>query len=91
MSKITKHEKRMARFAKRREEGKAYEYNPNPFTKGTKEYIQEERQRAEKNVSHKTPLQTMASIMKKLDNQLAKERMARKERLDKRKVRTKTA
>ena len=90
MSKITKHEKRMARFAKRREEGKAYEYSPNPFTKGTKEYIQEEKRRSEKNVNHKTPLQTMASIMKKLDNQLAKERMARKERLDKRKVRTKT-
>ena len=91
IAKQIRHEKRMAKFAKRREEGKSYEYSPNPFTKGTKEYIQEEKRRSEKNVNHKTPLQTMASIMKKLDNQLAKERMARKEHLDKKKTRTKTA
>lgn len=91
MNKITKHEKRMTRFEKRREEGKAYKYQPNPFKKGTYEYRLEEKRRSEKNVNHKTPLQTMASIMKKLDNQLAKERMARKEHLDKKKTRAKTA
>ena len=34
-----KHEKRMAKFVKRRKEGKAYSYKPNPFETGTEKYI----------------------------------------------------
>lgn len=89
--KQAKHEKRMTKFAKRKEEGKAYEYTPVPFVKGSKEYNRESAVRAEKNVSRKTPLQNMTSIMRKLENQLAKERVARKEFIDKKKSRVKTA
>ena len=91
MSKITKNEKRVAKFDKRREEGKTYKYQPIPYVKGTKEYNEERKNRAEKNVNHKTPLQNMTSIMRKLENQLAKERAARKERKDKRNSKVKTA
>lgn len=65
---------REQKMNKRREEGKTYTYKSNPFKKGTKEYRKEAKERALKNVSHKTPVARWTSIMAKLDNQLAIER-----------------
>lgn len=73
-------ERRQAKFAKKREDGCAYEYKPIPFEKGTVEYAHEKLERAVKTVSKKTPLARMTSIMRKLDNQLVKEKMERKSR-----------
>lgn len=67
---IAKEERRQALFAKRREEGKGYEYKPNPYPKDSDEYNQERRRRAEKNMSQKTPVAKMRSVMAKLDNYL---------------------
>ena len=78
-----KEERRQARFAKRKEEGKGYTYQPIPYKKDTKEYFDKLRDRAAKNVSHKTPIQRFTSIMRKLDNQLAKERKDVKEKVQK--------
>lgn len=75
---------REQRMNKRKETGKTYVYRPNPFEKGTKEYQKEAKERALKNVSHKTPYARMVSLMDKLDNQLAKE----KEERSKRKMKT---
>lgn len=66
---------REEKMNKRREAGKTYKYKPNPFPKGSDEYYDEQYDRAHKNVSHKTPFARWTSIMAKLDNQLAKERM----------------
>lgn len=73
-----RNEKRIAKFAARREAVKAYEYKPNHHTKGSVAYHQEVNKRAVKNEDVRLPLQKLASIMRKLDNQLAKERGERK-------------
>ena len=78
-----KEEHRQAKFAKKREEGNAYEYKPIPYAKGTVEYAHEKLARADKTVSKKTPVARLTSLMSKLDNQLAKEKMERKERKEK--------
>ena len=72
-------EKRKARFAKRKEEGKAYEYEPIPYEKGSKDYNREARIRTQKNQPHKTECQTVTSILQKLQNDL--DRIAREEKL----------
>ena len=72
--KAKRHEKRMQRFAKRREEGKTYKYTPNPYKEGTKEYIKEKNKRASKNVNHSTPTEYFDSVMGKLRYKLSKER-----------------
>lgn len=48
---MNKTEKRLSKFARRREEGKAYTYKPNPYEKGTREYRLESEKRTAKNVS----------------------------------------
>lgn len=74
-----KHEKRMEKFARRREEGKTYEYKPNPHKEGTKEYIIEQNKRETKAKRwYKLPLSQFTSAMAKLDNQLKKEKEAKK-------------
>lgn len=78
-----KEERRQAKFAKKREEGRTYEYKPIPYAKGTVEYAHEKLARAEKTVSKKTPVARFTSIMRKLDNQLAKEKMERKNNKEK--------
>ena len=69
-------EKRQARFAARREAGKAYEYKPNPFKKGTAKWYAENATRAEKNKSSKLPYARLTSIFAKLDNEIAKKKEA---------------
>lgn len=67
-----RHQKRMEKFAKRKEEGKCYEYKPNPFKKDSKEYIAEANARARKNIDHKLPMSRFDSVMRKVDNYLLK-------------------
>lgn len=82
-----------AYFAKRREEGKAYEYKPNPFDKDSKNrrekkrYWNERRRRAEKHVDHRDAISKWKSIMRKVQNEVDAEEEARKRALeDKRKT-----
>lgn len=65
--KKAKHEKRMAKFAKRREEGKSYSYKPNPYKEGTDEFILEENRRRVKNV-RPISIGKWDSVMRKLQN-----------------------
>lgn len=77
--KAMKHEKRMARFAKRREDGKTYQYEPNPYKKDTKEYYEEERRRLNKNNNKKkTDTQKLDSVYGKLSNYLSDKEKKRK-------------
>ena len=74
-----KHEKRMEKFSKRREDGKSYEYKPNPYKEGTEEYIIEQNKRIAKTKKlHKLPLSQFDSVMAKLDNYLNKLKMEEK-------------
>lgn len=73
-----RHKKRMEKFAKRREEGKAYEYKPNPFKEYTRKWWHEKQDREAKNVDRRAPLATHDSVMRKLQNQLDKEEQAHK-------------
>ncbi len=66
--KAEKHKKLMEKFAKRREEGKSYEYEPNPYKKGSKEYISEANERARKNENHKLPISNFDSAMQHAEN-----------------------
>lgn len=59
---MSKAERRLAKFARRHEAGKAYTYKPNPFPKGSKEWYDEQWERAHKNCSSKTPFAKMRSI-----------------------------
>lgn len=76
-----RHEKRLAKFAKRKEEGKTYEYKANPYQKGTDEFVIEIQNRHEKytNSGTKTDFQKFVSTMKKLDNWLKDEEKRLKE------------
>ena len=67
--------KRIARFAQRREDGKAYEYKPNPYDPENqkRQYYEEERNRAAKNVDHRDPVSRWRSIMRKLSNEIVAE------------------
>lgn len=67
-----KHEKRMAKFVKRRKEGKAYSYKPNPFETGTEKYILEENNRRRKN-NRPIDIGKWDSVMRKLKNRRDKE------------------
>lgn len=86
-----RNEKRVAKFAARREAGKTYEYKANPYSKTSGEYIVEAERRSDKNRDKRLPLQKITSIMRKLDNQLATEvakRKANKESKKTRKLKT---
>lgn len=74
LSRQERHRKRMEYFAKRRAEGNNYVYKPITFAKGTEDYYEELHKRSRKNVSNKTPLQKITSIMRKLDNELEREK-----------------
>lgn len=81
-------ERLIARFAKRREDGKAYEYKPNPYDKDSKnrkekkKYWNEYRRRAEKNVDHKNPVSRWKSIMRKVQNEVDAEEERKKRELE---------
>ena len=67
--------KRTAKFAKRREEGKAYEWKPNPYDpeKQKRQYVAEANVRAAKNGDRRNWVSRWRSVMRKLDNELAAE------------------
>ena len=67
--------KRTARFAKRREEGKAYEWKPNPYDpeRQKRQYAEEANARAAKNVDHRDSVSRWRSVMQKLSNEIAAE------------------
>lgn len=67
-----RHEKRMAKFAKRKENGKTYTYKANPFPKDSEAYIKEQNERSLKNKGHKTDFSKFVSIMAKLQNKINK-------------------
>ena len=69
---------REEKMNKRKASGKTYTYKPNPFEEGTMEYYEEQSRRMNKNRSHKTDVQKWDSIMAKLNNRLAKERLDNK-------------
>ena len=71
--KAKKHLARLEHFAKRREEGKAYKYEPPKSRK-------EREKRANKNVSHKLPIQKWESCFAKLDYEMQKEQIREKEK-----------
>lgn len=92
MKRQKRHEKRMARFAQRKADGKSYEYKPIPFAKDSKEYNKEaliRMNKMEESMSHKTDYQRVRSAMDILkkemeqrDRQLKKEMKATKGRRD---------
>lgn len=85
--KAERNEKRIERFKKRREEGKAYEYKPNPYDpsgkyKEKKKYRAECAARAEKNVDRRDPISKWKSIMRIVQNEVNQEEEERKKLLD---------
>jgi len=87
--KAERNEKRIAKFAKRREEGKAYEYvwlghEPEVIDGDPKSWRRhrdweiEKAIRAGKNTDHKTPYARMVSNRRKLKNELDAEILAEK-------------
>lgn len=77
--------KRTARFAQRREEGKAYEWKPNPFDpeRQKRQYAEEARTRAEKNGDRRDDVSKWRSVMRKLSNEIAAEEARSKKELEK--------
>ena len=66
-----RHVKRMAKFAKRRKDGKTYKYKPNPYRPGTRAWRHEKEDRAAKNKWKRLEQARMDSAMAKLNNELA--------------------
>ena len=73
-------EKRIARFAKRREEGKAYKWEPNPYDPDTqrRKYVEEERIRAGKNGDRRDNVSKWRSVMRRLNNEIAASKLTSK-------------
>ncbi len=71
--KAERDKRRIEKFRKRREAGKAYEYKPIPdeIKNDKKMYYEELRSRAEKNQDRRLPLQKEISRMAKLERELA--------------------
>lgn len=76
------------RFEKRREDGKTYEYKPNPYDKDSKNngekrrYRLEKAERAMKNVDHRDSVSKWRSILRKVENAVNEEEEARKKALE---------
>ena len=73
---------RQARFARRKEAGKTYEYKPIPYEKETPEFLEEQYKRAEKvrkTVENRTDYARLTSFFAKLDNKLNAEKLKQKE------------
>ncbi len=78
-----KEAKRQRYFAKKKEEGRGYNYKKNSYDPKTQpeEYATEQYKRQQKAVSHKLPYAKLTSFFAKLDNYLAGEEKKRKEAL----------
>ena len=77
-----RHEKRVAQFAKRREEGKTHSYQKNPYEKGTYQWELERIRREEKVYKEPNEYKKYARIFGRLDRDLrAIEEAARQEEI----------
>lgn len=76
--------KRIARFAARREAGKAYEWKPNPYDpeRQKRQYAEEVNARAAKNGDRRDWVSRWRSVMQKLNNEIAAEELAAKKTLE---------
>ena len=91
-AKQEKHKKRMEKFAKKHEDGTAYEYVPNPYEKGTPEYWRERNRRAEKDHgSTQLPLSRLTSFYAKLNNFLKAQADAEKRAAKEKELRGRTS
>lgn len=80
-ARIAREAKRQAKFAAKREAGTAYKWQPNPYKKGSDDWVAEEGARREKRwANSRTDVAIFTSIMAKLDNQIAKAQAENKER-----------
>lgn len=91
-----RHKKRMAMFAKRKEEGKAYEYEPNPYDRTNMEYAHDYVKQARKKLafnSYKNSMpefKRMARVFGRLNRVVFQEKEAeRMEAIKKRKLKAK--
>lgn len=75
---IAREERRQKRLAERKNAGKGYEYKPNPYNKGSKEWVVENNLRREKTVIHKPASAIWDSIMAKLNNEVEAEKLKAK-------------
>lgn len=81
-----RHEKRMAKFAKRKEDGKTYKYKPNPFPNGTSDHEIQKTIRAfiynEGRKNSMPEFQRLARVFGRLDRDMrAIEEAARQEEI----------
>ena len=77
-----RHEKRVAQFAKRREEGKTHSYQKNPYEKGSYNWEAERIRREEKAYKEPNEYKKYARIFGRLDRDLrAIEEAARQEEI----------
>lgn len=77
-----RHEKRVAQFAKRREEGKTHSYQKNPYEKGSYNWEAERIRREEKVYKEPNEYKKYARIFGRLDRDLrAIEEAARQEEI----------
>lgn len=77
-----RHEKRVAQFAKRKEEGKTHSYQKNPFVKDTREWATERARREEKVYKESNEYKKYARVFGRLDRDMrAIEEAARQEEI----------
>ena len=76
------HEKRVADFAKRKEEGKTYSYQKNPFEKDSRKWLTERARREEKTYKDPNEYRKYARVFGRLDRDMkAIEEAARQEEI----------
>ena len=65
-----RHEKRVADFAKRKEEGKTYTYQKNPYEKDTNKWLTERARREEKTYKDPNEYRKYARVFGRLDRDM---------------------
>ena len=65
-----RHEKRVADFARRKEDGKTYFYQKNPFVKDTREWATERARREEKVYKESNEYKKYARVFGRLDRDM---------------------
>lgn len=82
VEKQKRHEKQVADFAKRREEGKTYTYQKNPYEKDSREWVTERARRASKEYRDSNEYRHYARVFGRLDRDMrAIEEAARQEEI----------
>lgn len=82
VKKQERHEKQLAYFAKRREEGKTYTYQKNPYEKDSRAWLTERAKRADKTYKDSNEYRHYAKVFGRLQRDLDREYAeARKEEM----------